>query len=106
MDSASLQLADSANSGTNLGKAEIHWIQTAASSSTDPTVPMEYYMTYGLNDVIITSYSINASGNDENVPTEEVTITFSEVKWEYDKDVKDGIGSVPGHWDMKNKCKG
>lgn len=106
MDSASPQLADNARSGINLGKAEIHWIQTAAPSPTDPTVPIEYYMTYALNDVIITSYSINASANDENAPSEKVTITFSDVKWEYDKEVKDGIGSVPGHWDMKNKCKG
>lgn len=76
VDKASPSLAKACATGKPLEKAEIQWCTGACK---DKTV----YLEYTLTDVIVTSYSISGSAQDDTVPVEQVTLNFAEIEWTY-----------------------
>jgi type VI secretion system secreted protein Hcp len=77
LDKASPKLAESMCKGKVYPKVEIH----LTASFTD-TGRVTYYA-YELKNVLVTSYSIGGSGQAEDVPTEEFSINFEEIKVTY-----------------------
>ena len=59
--------------GQRLPEVEIHLVQTGTSQP---------YMIYKLQNVIISSYSVSGAGGDDT-PTENVTLNFAQISWEY-----------------------
>ena len=41
------------------------------------------YLKYKLKDVIVTSYSFHGNAAGDPLPTEEVTLGYTEVEWTY-----------------------
>ena len=67
----------------------------------------ETYFKYELTNVQITSFQFNASGNDEAVATESVSVAFEKIEWtytEFDETGKDG-GKVEAGWDIEKGDK-
>ncbi len=62
------------------------------------------YLRYELKNVMITSYKMTASGNDEaGPPTEEYGVNFEEIKVTYTE--YDGSGSSLGNVEMEYKVE-
>ena len=67
----------------------------------------DYYI-ITLTDVLVSSYSSGGSSGGDSVPTDQFSINFAQVKWEYK--VQDEKGAVaPGSefsWNLKENVKG
>lgn len=92
-DIASADLFMQAIAGKSLGKAELHFIQTGGSTSKG-----QVFMKIDLEDAIISSYSVDSSGER---PTESFSINFTKISYQYDSfdgtSVKTG---TPKKWDL------
>ena len=77
LDKASPKLAESVCKGKVYPKVEIH-----LTASTTAAGRVTYYA-YELKNVMVTSYNISGSGQAEDVPTEEFSLNFEEIKVTY-----------------------
>ena len=75
MDKASVDLMMQAACGVSLGKATIHFIQTAGADA-----KTEAYLEIVLSDAIISSYGGNSSGER---PSETMSISFTAFQMTY-----------------------
>ena len=90
-DMASTELFVQAICGKSLGKAEIHFVQTADEK-------MQTYLIYELEDAIVSSYH-QSSGGDR--PTESISLNFTKITQTYN--AFSGSQVTPGTakgWDL------
>jgi type VI secretion system secreted protein Hcp len=95
-DVASQELFLQACGGVSLGKAEIHFIQTAGKKN-------QVYLEFELKDPIITGYSLSSGGER---PSETFSVNFTEVKQTYHAfSGEQVVKGKPKGWDLnKNKA--
>ena len=74
-DRASTDLFIQAACGQSLGKAEVHFIQTAGADK-----PPQVYLVYELMDVLVSSYSLSSGGEK---PSESVGLNFTKIQTQY-----------------------
>jgi type VI secretion system secreted protein Hcp len=89
LDKASPKLAESVCNGKVFPKVEIH----LTASYTD--AGRVTYYAYELKNVLVTSYNIGGSGQSEDVPTENVSLNFEEIKVTYTEN--DAAGKKKGN---------
>ena len=77
LDKASPKLAEAVCKGRVFPKVEIH-----ATASTTDAGRVTYYA-YELKNVMVTSYDISGSGQSEDVPTENFSLNYEEIKVTY-----------------------
>jgi len=77
LDKASPKIAESVCKGKVFPKVEIH----LTASYTD--AGRVTYYAYELKNVLVTSYNIGGSGQSEDVPTENFSLNFEEIKVTY-----------------------
>ena len=94
LDKSSPKLAESIAMGKVFPKVEIHLTSGAGT-----------YYAYELTNVMVTSYSI--SGDADDRPTEEVSITFEEIKVTYTEYENDGKskGNIEYTWKVEEGTK-
>ena len=88
LDKASPKIAESICKGKVFPKVEIH----LTASYTD--AGRVTYYAYELTNVLVTSYNIGGSGQAEDVPTEEFSLNFEQIKVTYTE--ADNKGSTKG----------
>ncbi len=89
LDKASVKLREKLARGQVIPKVEIEVTATYGGAR-------ETYFRYELKNVVITSFDMNASGNDEaGPPTENVSLNFEEIKITYTE--FDDTGSNKGN---------
>lgn len=96
-DMSSSDLYFQAVAGKSLGKAEIHFIQTAGTDSKG-----QVYLKIDLEETIVSSYSMSSGGER---PSESFSINFTKITYQYDdySGEKKTTGT-PKKWDlMANK---
>ena len=76
LDKSSTKLQESCANGTFYDEVEIHFT-TQVRNTEEP------YLTYKLKDVIVTSYSFHGNAAGDPLPTEEITLGYTEVEWTY-----------------------
>ncbi|MEQ9408990.1 MAG: type VI secretion system tube protein Hcp [Fuerstiella sp.] len=94
LDKSSTKLQEACANGTFFDEVEIHFT-TQVKNKQEP------YLTYKLKDVIITSYSFHGNAAGDPLPTEEVTLGYTEVEWTYitvDPKTGDKKGNVPAKY--------
>lgn len=77
LDKASPKLAEAVCKGRVFPKVEIH----LTASYTD--AGRVTYYAYELKNVLVTSYTISGAGQSEQVPTEQFSLNFEEIKVTY-----------------------
>jgi len=77
LDKSSPKIAESVCNGKVYSKVEIH----LTASYTD--AGRVTYYAYELKNVLVTSYSIGGSGQSEDVPMEDFSLNFEEIKVTY-----------------------
>jgi type VI secretion system secreted protein Hcp len=76
LDKSSTKLAEACANGTFFPEVEIHLCTTLGNKQ-------EPYLIYKLKNVIITSYSFHGNASGSPLPSEEVSMGYSEVEWNY-----------------------
>jgi type VI secretion system secreted protein Hcp len=79
VDKSSPKLAEAVCKGAVIPKVEIYVTASYSDEGREP------YYKYELTNVMVTSYSVNASGSDAQ-PTENITLNFEEIKVSYDQE--------------------
>lgn len=77
LDKSSPKIAEAVCKGKVFPKVEIHLTASIADAGR-----VTYYV-YDLKNVLVTSYSISGSGQAEDVPTENFSLNFEEIKTTY-----------------------
>jgi len=77
LDKSSTKLQESCANGSFFDEVEIVFTRTNEDGTEQP------YLKYKLKDVIVTSYSFHGNAAGEPLPTEEMTLGYTEVEWTY-----------------------
>ena len=77
LDKASPKLAEAVCQGKVFPKVEIHLTRSYKNTG------LVTYYTYELINVLIVDYRIGGSGYSEHIPTEEISLSFEEIKVTY-----------------------
>lgn len=95
LDKASPKLAEAVCNGNVFPRVEIHLTRSYAG--------LETYYTYELKNVLIVGYRIGGSGYSEHVPTEEISLSFEEIKVTYTEFDEGGRakGNVEYEWRLE-----
>lgn len=92
LDKSSPKLAESVCTGTVFPEVEIHFTKTIDNG--DGTTSEVPYLKYKLTNVLVSSYSFHGNAAGDPLPTEEITLGYTEVEWTYITQAADGSGSV------------
>ncbi len=76
LDKSSTKLQEACANGTFFKEVEIHFCTTVKNKQ-------EPYLTYKLSDVIISSYSFHGNSSGSPLPSEQITLGYSQVEWTY-----------------------
>jgi type VI secretion system secreted protein Hcp len=99
LDKSSTKLQEACANGTFFPDVEIHFCATIKNKQ-------EPYLIYKLKNVIVTGYGFHGNASGSPLPSEEVTLGYSEVEWNYitlDPNTGDKKGNVPAKY---NPAKG
>ncbi len=93
LDKASPKLAEAVCKGNVFPRVEIHLTNT----------DLVTYYTYELKNVLIVGYRIGGSGYSEHIPTEEISLSFEEIKVTYTEIDEGGRpkGNVVYEWRLE-----
>lgn len=94
MDKSSVKLQEACANGTFYKEVEVHFCTTVQNKQ-------EPYLKYKLSDVIISSYSFHGTASGDPLPSEELTLGYTQVEWTYitvDPKTGDKKGNVPGKY--------
>jgi type VI secretion system secreted protein Hcp len=92
LDKSSVKLQEACANGTLFPEVEIHFTSQLGDKQ-------ETYLKYKLKDVIITSYAFQGNSSGQPLPTEQVTMGYTEAEWTYitlDPKTGDRKGQVVG----------
>jgi type VI secretion system secreted protein Hcp len=95
LDKSSTKLQEACACGKFYDQVEVHFCTTVGDNQ-------EPYLKYTMHDVIVTSYGFHGNADSQPRPSEEVTLGYTKVEWEYvEIDTKTGNkkGSVPASYD-------
>lgn len=97
LDKSSPKIAEAVCNGKIFPKVEIH-----LTASTTDEGRVTYYA-YELKNSMVTSYDISGMGQSEEVPTENFTINFEEIKVTYTETDREGKskGNVEYSWKVE-----
>lgn len=94
LDKSSTKLAEACANGTFFPEVTLEFCSTIKNKQ-------ECYLRYLIKDVIVSGYSFHGNGGGNPLPTEEVTMGFTEVEWTYvilDPKTGDPSGNVPAKY--------
>jgi type VI secretion system secreted protein Hcp len=92
---ASPKLAIACASGEHLKKA----VLTCRRAGKD----QQEFFKVTMSDLIVSSFQTGASNHGDVLPTEQISLNFSKIEWEYKEQKADGTlgGAVKAGWDQK-----
>ena len=96
LDKSSTKLQEACANGTLYKEVEIHLTSQLGDKQ-------ETYMKYKLSDVIVSSYSFHGNASGQPLPSEEVTLSYTEAEWTYitlDPKTGDKKGNVVGKYNL------
>ncbi len=94
MDATSTKLSEASANGTFFPQVQIDFC-TQVKNKQEP------YYSFKLKNVIMSNYTVNLNESGNPIPTETVTLAYTDVEWNYVKiDPKTGEnkGNVPGRF--------
>jgi len=97
LDKASPKLAEAVCQGKVFPKVEIHLTRSYKNTG------LVSYYTYELINALIVDYRIGGSGYSEYIPTEEISLSFEEIKVTYTEFDESGAtkGNVEYEWSVE-----
>jgi type VI secretion system secreted protein Hcp len=101
MDASTAKLIEAICDGTVFPEAKI---DLCTSTGAEGRVP---YFMWVLTNVHVTSFNVSGAAMDGQVPTEQISLNYEEIKWTYDKMAKDGssAGKIEATWKVEEGVK-
>ena len=96
VDKATTKLVEATANGKFIPEAQIDFCTTINGKQ-------EPYLTYKLKNVIVTSYSFHGQGTGDTLPTDEITLGYTDVEWNYvvlDPNTGANKGNVPAKYSL------
>jgi type VI secretion system secreted protein Hcp len=95
INQASPKLALACANGEHIKKA----VLTCRKAGKD----QQEYLKITMEDLLISSYQSGGSAHSDVVPTDQISLNYSKIKWDYKPQKADGSlgGSVAAGWDLK-----
>jgi len=95
INKASPKLALACASGEHIKKA----VLTCRKAGKD----QQEFLKITMSDLLVSSYQTGGSGHADIVPTDQISVNFSKIEWDYKEQKADGTlgGSVKSGWDLK-----
>ena len=86
-------------SGQHIPKA----VLTCRKAGTD----QQEFLKITMSDLLVSSYQTGGSGHSDIVPTDQVSLNYSKIEFEYKEQKPDGTlgGSVKAGWNLKENTK-
>ncbi len=101
LDKSSPKIQEACANGTPFGEVEIHLCATVKNKE-------EPYLKYKLKNVIISSYSFHGDSSGDPLPSEQVSLSYTEVEWTYvviNPETGDKSGDVAAKYNLgKNQA--
>jgi type VI secretion system secreted protein Hcp len=94
LDKSSTKLQEACANGTFFKDVELHLCTTVKNKQ-------EPYLKYKLSDVIVSSYSFHGNASGSPLPTEQVSLSYTQAEWTYiivDPKTGDQKGNVPAKY--------
>ena len=94
LDKSSTKLQEACANGTFYPEVEVHFCTTVKNKQ-------EPYLKYKMKNVIVSSYSFSGMAAGDPLPSEMVTLSYTEVEWTYvviDPKTGDKQGQVPAKY--------
>ncbi|XAL99000.1 type VI secretion system tube protein Hcp [Phycisphaeraceae bacterium D3-23] len=94
LDKSTTKLQEACANGTFYPEVEIHFCSTVKNKQ-------EPYLKYKLSNVIVSSYSFHGTSSGDPLPSEEITLGYTEVEWTYvvlDPQTGEKKGQVPAKY--------
>jgi type VI secretion system secreted protein Hcp len=94
LDKSSTKLQEACANGTFFKEVQIDFCTTVKNKQ-------EPYLTYKLKNVIVSSYSFHGNSSASPLPSEQITMGYTEVEWTYvvvDPETGDKKGNVPAKY--------
>ena len=76
LDKSSTKLQEACANGTFFKEIEIHFCTTVKNKQ-------EPYLKYKLQNVIVSSFSFHGNSSGDPLPSEQITLGYTEVEWNY-----------------------
>lgn len=76
LDKSSTKLQEACANGTFFQEVEVHFCTTVKNKQ-------EPYLKYKLSNVIVTSYSFSGMASGQPIPSEQITMGYTECEWTY-----------------------
>lgn len=76
LDKSSVKIQEACANGTFFPDVEVHFCTTVGNKQ-------EPYLKYKLSNVIVSSYGLHANSSGNPLPSEEVTLGFTNTEWTY-----------------------
>lgn len=108
LDRASPKIAEAICNGTVIPEVLIQLTRSVPTNDGTGGSRETPYMTYKLKDVIVTSFQFHGNSTGGPLPTEEITLGYTEVEWTYITiDPKTGAssGKVEASWKVEEGQK-
>jgi type VI secretion system secreted protein Hcp len=99
LDKSSVKIQESTANGVFYDEVEIHF--TRLISDPSGAEKEQTYLKYKLQNVIVTSYSFHGNAAGDPLPTEQVTLGYTEVEWtyiQYDPETGAPTGTIPAKY--------
>lgn len=94
LDKSSTKLQEACANGTFFQQVEVHFCTTVKNKQ-------EPYLKYLLKNVIVSSYNIGANASGQPLPSEQISLGYTEAEWTYivvDPNTGDKKGQVPAKY--------
>ena len=76
LDKSTTKLQEACANGTFFKEVEIHFCTTVKNKQ-------EPYLKYKLQNVIVSSFSFHGNSSGDPLPSEQITLGYTEVEWNY-----------------------
>ena len=94
LDKSSVKIQEACAAGTFYPEVKIHFCTSIGKEE-------RVYLEYVLTNAIITGYSFHGMGTGDPLPSEDITLNFTSVDWNYtilNPDTGEPDGNVPGSY--------
>ena len=99
INKASPKLALACADGSHIKKA----VLTCRKAGKD----QQEFFKVTMTDLLVSSFQTGAAGESSVLPTEQISMNFSKIEWEYKEQKSDGTlgGAIKAGWDLKAMTK-
>lgn len=86
--------------GEHIKKAVLTMRQSSEDAAGQASF-FDVFLKVTLEDVLVSSYQVGGSAGSDSIPTDQISLNFAKIEYEYNRQSRDGTNSISkGGWDV------